>query len=276
MKNSGRRQNSEHNHNIDYQNTDEPLNKEEDAKSEEDEAKAKECGERVIDKDEIAFFERLKNRLDNKPTEKEILMPSENNGATNMRRLSIAIPSLVSRQNTLIKQKEFFSRQNSLLPKLSRTPTLRNLPDSVRQPTFVKQIEAIRRENDIVPTEESKVEDRRTRHKDKIYKEVISQLENFLDSTGTIVVMGIATLFVLFIVDITSLALPLSYDFGMDVAKTICFGLFIVEIILSCIAKTDYIFNFFFWLDVISTLSLIQDINFMINPLINPNYGYDP
>ena len=124
MKNSGRRQNSEHNHNIDYQNTDEPLNKEEDAKSEEDEAKAKECGERVIDKDEIAFFERLKNRLDNKPTEKEILMPSENNGATNMRRLSIAIPSLVSRQNTLIKQKEFFSRQNSLLPKLSRTPLL--------------------------------------------------------------------------------------------------------------------------------------------------------
>lgn len=36
--------------------------------------------------------------------------------------------------------------------------------------------------------------------------------------------------------------------------------MFLIEIVLACIAKPDYFNSFFFWLDLVSTLSLLTDI----------------
>ena len=49
-------------------------------------------------------------------------------------------------------------------------------------------------------------------------------------------------------------------DIGFDVVTIICLFFFTVEIVLAIIVKEDYIWSFFFFLDAISTISLIFDI----------------
>ena len=63
-------------------------------------------------------------------------------------------------------------------------------------------------------------------------------------------------------------------------------SLFGLEIILSCIAKVKffyffdnykikekYIFSFFFWLDIVSTASLLFDIEWITNSFMDSNDG---
>jgi hypothetical protein len=102
----------------------------------------------------------------------------------------------------------------------------------------------------------------------KKYNIIISHFEKFLDHTVTIIVMTLATVFVLIGDDIDTLSLPPSADDDFDWAKTFCFIIFVIEIIIASFAKKDYVLSFFFWLDVISTISLLQEINFIINPII--------
>jgi hypothetical protein len=49
-------------------------------------------------------------------------------------------------------------------------------------------------------------------------------------------------------------------DTYFDVFTSISFLSFVAEIVMAVLAKEDYIFGFFFWLDAISTISLILDI----------------
>ena len=49
-------------------------------------------------------------------------------------------------------------------------------------------------------------------------------------------------------------------DTGFYAGLMICFILFGIEIIVNTIAVEDFKYSFFFWLDIIATLSLIPDI----------------
>ena len=49
-------------------------------------------------------------------------------------------------------------------------------------------------------------------------------------------------------------------DLAFDILTIICLCVFSIEIIISVLAKPDYFMSFFFWLDLISTVSLILDI----------------
>jgi hypothetical protein len=102
------------------------------------------------------------------------------------------------------------------------------------------------------------------------------KLEKFLDSSPVIVVMTIFTIFVLFGNDIQDVCLPRSVDIGWDI--TVCFMLacYATEIILSSIAKPDYLWSFFFWLDFISTISLLQDITFIFDYLLTGTSSLTP
>jgi class 3 adenylate cyclase len=51
----------------------------------------------------------------------------------------------------------------------------------------------------------------------------------------------------------------------------ICFGIFIIEIALSCYAKDDYLNSFFFYLDLISTLTLLMDVGWVSDPIFGSN-----
>ena len=44
-----------------------------------------------------------------------------------------------------------------------------------------------------------------------------------------------------------------------------------IEIILSCIAKPDYLWSFYFWLDLISTITMLMDIGWIMDPILSGN-----
>ena len=47
----------------------------------------------------------------------------------------------------------------------------------------------------------------------------------------------------------------------------LAFGLFTAEIIINSIVADDFKYSFFFWLDIIATLSLIPDIKWIVDIL---------
>ena len=55
------------------------------------------------------------------------------------------------------------------------------------------------------------------------------------------------------------------------VLNVITIVLFIIDIILSSIAIQDYVFSFLFWVDIISTASILLDLESVQKSLI----GYD-
>eukprot|EP00927_Polykrikos_kofoidii_P074468 TRINITY_DN7046_c0_g1_i1.p1 TRINITY_DN7046_c0_g1~~TRINITY_DN7046_c0_g1_i1.p1 ORF type:complete len:1017 (-),score=181.97 TRINITY_DN7046_c0_g1_i1:109-3159(-) len=49
-------------------------------------------------------------------------------------------------------------------------------------------------------------------------------------------------------------------DLYFDLATSFSIVVFIIELVLSCIGKQDYFGGFFFWLDLISTVTLVMDV----------------
>mmetsp|Transcript_40550 Transcript_40550/g.61808 ORF Transcript_40550/g.61808 Transcript_40550/m.61808 type:complete len:92 (+) Transcript_40550:114-389(+) len=73
--------------------------------------------------------------------------------------------------------------------------------------------------------------------------------------------MTTITVFALFGDDLKLLLTPKSADSTFDLLTLISMIAFILEIIISCLAKTEYWNSFYFYLDVISTISLLFDIS---------------
>ena len=88
--------------------------------------------------------------------------------------------------------------------------------------------------------------------------------------------MMIFTLYALFGEDIRVSAFTISEDESFYIITIIVLFFFASEIILASIAKKDYWLGFYFWLDLVSTLSLILDIGWVWNAMIgygNTNSG---
>jgi len=111
----------------------------------------------------------------------------------------------------------------------------------------------------------------------------------FLESTPVVIVMSTITLWALFSDDIRQAGTYKTADLGFTVVISICFFLFATEILLACFAKgQEYLYippnqfrmkgegmitslvrrfsigSFYFWLDLVATLSLIFEIEWMI------------
>jgi len=103
-----------------------------------------------------------------------------------------------------------------------------------------------------------------------------NRIYNFVESTPVIIFMMIITLWALFGDDIRQVTVDVNGDFGFYVMTLICFGFFAIEIILSVISKPDYRWGFFFWLDVISTISLLIDVGFISQAIIDGGSASQP
>jgi len=80
--------------------------------------------------------------------------------------------------------------------------------------------------------------------------------------------MTLITIYALFFDDIRIIFFPKSLDdlfYGITLFGMICFTL---EISLASYAKEDYVFSFFFWLDIVSTVSMIPDCGWIWDPII--------
>lgn len=85
----------------------------------------------------------------------------------------------------------------------------------------------------------------------------------FLDHYVVVALMTIITVYALFFDDLRVLTFPKEADpifYGITLFGMICFT---IEIILAAYAKEEYLLSFFFWLDIISTLSMVPDIGWV-------------
>eukprot|EP01022_Parablepharisma_sp_SALTPOND_P028235 TRINITY_DN6_c0_g1_i2.p3 TRINITY_DN6_c0_g1~~TRINITY_DN6_c0_g1_i2.p3 ORF type:complete len:725 (-),score=113.15 TRINITY_DN6_c0_g1_i2:12502-14676(-) len=94
-------------------------------------------------------------------------------------------------------------------------------------------------------------------------------MEEILDSTWVTIMMTLWTIYALFGDDIRMLATSKPADPVFYIFTLIGMGFFLLEIVLSCICKADYTFSFYFYLDVISTLTMIMDVGWIWNPIIS-------
>lgn len=83
--------------------------------------------------------------------------------------------------------------------------------------------------------------------------------------------MSLITLFALFGDDIRVIATSKNSDAGFYIVTIICMTIFMLEILLSCYSKKDYLFNFFFWLDFVSTITMLLDIGWFSDMLFPTN-----
>lgn len=80
--------------------------------------------------------------------------------------------------------------------------------------------------------------------------------------------MTAITIYALFFDDLRLLLFPKSVDDVFYAITFICIIVYSVELVLASLAVEGYFLSFFFWLDLISTLSMIPDCGFIWNPLL--------
>jgi hypothetical protein len=85
--------------------------------------------------------------------------------------------------------------------------------------------------------------------------------------------MTVITIYALYFDDLRILLFPKSGDdvfFGITLIGMICFAL---EIVLASYAKPEYIFSFFFYLDFVSTVSMIPDCGWIWDAIVGDETG---
>ena len=96
------------------------------------------------------------------------------------------------------------------------------------------------------------------------------EIKKFLQSIYFQVFITVVALYSLFSDDIRMAGFDASADLAFDVVHMILILIFGVEIILNWVAIEDYPFSFYFFLDLISSLSILLDIS-MITELMYTN-----
>lgn len=89
-----------------------------------------------------------------------------------------------------------------------------------------------------------------------------------MDHWFTTAFMTVITLYALFGDDIRAWAFTKSADEAFYILTIISMILFFIELIIASICKEDYFLGFYFWLDLISTVSLIFDIGWFWDLLL--------
>lgn len=91
------------------------------------------------------------------------------------------------------------------------------------------------------------------------------KLEKLLENYTWVGIMSGVTFYALFADDLRILALPMSADIPLDVITMIAITLYLIELVLSIIAIEKYFLSFYFWVDLISLLSMFPDVRFIMN-----------
>jgi hypothetical protein len=87
-----------------------------------------------------------------------------------------------------------------------------------------------------------------------------NRVREFIDGKYVTIVMTLVTLWALFGDDIRMAATDKPADLFFFISFLISLVLFFLELIVTSIVFNEYKYSFFFWLDVIATISLIPDV----------------
>ena len=99
----------------------------------------------------------------------------------------------------------------------------------------------------------------------KTFKEKIKQI---LDNRWVLVLVNVFTIYALFGTDLNTIFLDSSSDIMFNIFSVITMIVFLVEFSLSCYAKKKYVLSFIFWMDLISALSMLLEIDWVVVPII--------
>ena len=83
----------------------------------------------------------------------------------------------------------------------------------------------------------------------------------------TQIVMAIITIYSLFFDDIRIICLPKSVDDAFFGLTLFSFIAYCIEVVLACVAIDGYFNSFFFWLDVVSTITMLPDCGWIWFPI---------
>ncbi|CAG9332402.1 unnamed protein product [Blepharisma stoltei] len=95
------------------------------------------------------------------------------------------------------------------------------------------------------------------------------KVEDIIDGKVVTICMACVTIWVLFGDDIRTLSAEnKDNDYIFFITYEICLSLFLIEIFMNSIFIPGYKFSFFFWLDVVATISLLPDIPGIRDPFL--------
>lgn len=97
---------------------------------------------------------------------------------------------------------------------------------------------------------------------------VIAFMNKILENNIYIIFMTIVTIFALFGDDFRLLFSPKSGDEVFWSLTVVAMFFFAVELLMASFAQKDYFLGFYFWLDLIATVSLITDIGWVYNEIV--------
>jgi len=98
-------------------------------------------------------------------------------------------------------------------------------------------------------------------------KEFQTSVGNFLNSSFIQILMTLVTLYALIGDDLRLLLFDKKLDETFINLTIVSLFLFLIELTLQTIGQQDYLGSFFFWLDLISTLSIVTDIPPIMNAM---------
>ena len=76
-------------------------------------------------------------------------------------------------------------------------------------------------------------------------------------------------MYALFADDLRILFLTKEVDLGYNILLMVCCILFMVEVVLSMKVKSNYKWSFFMWLDIVSSLTLVIDLTWVSELIMN-------
>ena len=97
--------------------------------------------------------------------------------------------------------------------------------------------------------------------------------EKILENYIVVSVMSLITIYSLFFDDVRVLAVTVNEDNIFYIITCVCFAAFAIEIFFASISKEDYFLGFFFWLDVVSTISMLPDIGWVWDAMTGGGSG---
>lgn len=123
-----------------------------------------------------------------------------------------------------------------------------------------------------IADDEQKVIDEELKRQNSTSFKIKLACANFVDSNPIQVLMTLVTIYALLGDDLKLLTTTIEADIYFTWCTSIALVLFMLELILASIGKEGYLNSFFYWLDLVSTLSLVTDIP----PIWNKIIGDEP
>lgn len=96
----------------------------------------------------------------------------------------------------------------------------------------------------------------------------MQKILDFVEGIGFSIFITLVTIITLFSDDVRQVFFPSQSDEAFSILTLICMSVYAFEMIVLSILKEGYFLCYYFWLDLVSTLTMILDLVWM-NDLIN-------